>query len=361
MKRILKLAELIILFSIIMCCEGNASVIEDNIESIIKWCEDEGGLNGNPDGDSSSDWYVFGAARYRYKADYGKYLKNLEKYVKENGLDNAKATEYHRMALVVLSCGGNPCSFAGMNLIEDGVYGRNKENPLDEQGINGLIFGIMVLDANDYSVPEDSEYSRENIVQDIISDQLADGGFALYGEESDADITAMALQALAPYYREDKGIDVKHNVEIALDALSEMQLEDGGYQSGGIANSESCAQVIIALCSLGINPYKDKSFIKNGYSVPDALMKYQREDGGFSHTQEGQSDWVSGSQVLNAFVSLYRYENGMGSLYDMSNNDTVKENENYKIIYYAVMAGLIFIAAAGVIIYGRIRKVKANP
>lgn len=361
MKRILVHTVIIIVFSIIMFCKADASVLEDNIESLIKWCKDEGGLNGNPDGDSATDWYVFGASRYGYKADYGKYLKNLEEYVKENGLSNTKATEYHRMALVVLSCGGNPCSFAGMNLIEDGVYGRSKNNPLDVQGINGLIFGLIALDADEFSVPADSEYSRESIVEDIISNQLDDGGFALYGEESDADVTAMALQALSPYYREDKGIDVKDNVEMALDALSEMQLEDGGYESGGIANSESCAQVITALCSLGINPYKEKSFIKNGCSVPDALMKYQKKDGGFSHTQEGQSDWVSGGQALNAMVSVYRYENSMASLYDMSDNDTVKVNEDGKIIYYVVMAGLLCIVAAGVVIYGKIRKVKANP
>lgn len=361
MKRILVHTVIIIAFSIIMFCKADASVLEDNIESLIKWCKAEGGFTESPDGDSTSDWYIFGASRYGYNFNYKEYLNNLEEYVEENGLDNEKATEYHRLALVVLSCGGNPCSFAGMNLIEDGVYGRNKENPLDEQGINGLVFGLLALDSNDYSVPENSEYTREKIVGDILSKQLLDGGFSLYGEEADSDITAMVIQALAPYYIEDRGIDVKHNVDRALASLSKMQLEDGGFKSGGIANSESCVQVITALCSIGINPYKEESFIKNGYSVPDALMEYRREDGGFSHTHEGESDWMAGSQALNGMAALYRYENGIESLYDMKNNSenvyVYKDNRN---IYYAGAAVLLCILASGVAVYGKIRKRKAN-
>lgn len=362
MKKFINIIVLIITFSILMTCEGKASDIEDNIKSLIKWCETEGGLTENPDGDSSSDWYIFGASRYGYKADYKKYLKSLESFVKNNGLDNAKATDYQRIALIVRSCGGNPLSFAGMNLIENGVYGRNTDNPLDEQGINGLIFGLITLDSGGYDVPEDSIYNRKRIVEDIISSQLDDGGFALYGEEADADITAMAVQALAPYYLEDKGINVKKNVEMALDSLSKMQLDTGGYESGGIENSESCAQVVMALCSLGKNPYEDKSFIKNGVSVADALMGYKREDGGFSNTPEGQSDWMAGSQALNALVSIYRYENGMDRLYDIGADDYVKADDNnyFHNNYYGILIVFICIAAAGVIIYGKVRKAKSN-
>ena len=49
---------------------------------------------------------------------------------------------------------------------------------------------------------------------------------------------------------------VKAAVDKALDVLSELQLATGGFGSWGTENSESCAQVIVALTALGIDPAK---------------------------------------------------------------------------------------------------------
>ena len=83
----------------------------------------------------------------------------------------------------------------------------------------------------------------------------------------------MAVQALAPYYNSEKEYSyrnlnsdaasakkVREAVDEALDCLSEAQLPDGDFKSWGTENSESCSQVIIALCALGIDLFNDDRF-----------------------------------------------------------------------------------------------------
>ena len=65
---------------------------------------------------------------------------------------------------------------------------------------------------------------------EILSYQCSDGGWALMGDESDVDMTAMALTALAPY-KDD--VEVKAAVDAALAYLSDAQQDDGGFMGWG--------------------------------------------------------------------------------------------------------------------------------
>lgn len=162
--------------------------------------------------------------------------------------------------------------------------------------------------------------TRESLVELILSDQVkADGGWALEGataEASDVDMTAMAIQALAPYYKTNA--NVKSAVDKALGLLSTMQQPDGGYASWGTVNSESCAQVIVALTALGIDPTVDSRFIKNGISVLDALCSYYVTGGGFSHTSGEGRDGMATEQGYYALAAYYRFVNKQNRLYDMT-------------------------------------------
>ncbi len=62
-----------------------------------------------------------------------------------------------------------------------------------------------------------------------------DGGWALDGNATDVDMTAMAIQALAPYYNKSNKT-VKDAVDTALAWLSTKQNSDGGFSSWGKAN-----------------------------------------------------------------------------------------------------------------------------
>ena len=157
------------------------------------------------------------------------------------------------IALAVTALGGDAAAFGTkpdgttIDLIADGCYDCVVEGGPGAQGLNGWIFALLAMDAGGYQAPEGARYTRETIIEAIISAQGEDGGFSLTGDALDADITAMALQALAPYA--DGQAEV---IDRALAALSAAQCADGGFASWGAENAESTAQVVMALCALGI-------------------------------------------------------------------------------------------------------------
>ena len=221
------------------------------------------------------------------------------------------------MILALTSLGIDPTDVEGINLLSplaDMDY-------VVKQGINGPIWALIALDSNKYSVPQakgmvNNVTTREVLIDYIINKQFEDGGFALSGKASDADITAMAVQALAPYY--SSNVKARNAVDKALACLSAMQCEDGSYKSMGIKNAESCSQVIVALTSLGIDPTKDTRFIKNGKTVLDALCYFAVDNGGFKHIADGQANGMATEQGFYALVSYDRLVNNKISLYDMS-------------------------------------------
>lgn len=310
-------------------------------------------------GTSDTDWYTLGMGRYGVEENFDLYLQNLENYVtqayqEEGLLDRNRATEWHRISLAILAAGGDPTSFGTdkqgnpVNLIADGTYYRGKIASVGTQGINGYGWALIAMDALRYAVPEDAVENRETLIQSILKQQSQDGGFSLDGQNSDVDVTAMMIQALSPYYNNEKVYTyklvnqenqehfatVREVIDEALEFLSSSQCEEGDFQSWDVKNSESTSQVIVALCSLGIHPLTDEKFIKNGKTVIDGLMKYHMEDGGFAHSIEedkavggaGESNTMAGEQALYALVAYCRLELGMRNLYDFREemSDTLK-------------------------------------
>lgn len=294
-------------------------------------------------GSSAGDWYAFAISRFGTADNQSGYLAALREYVqssyrKNGGLSSTKATEWHRIALTVLACGGDPERFGTdadgkpINLIADGTYDRGKTASLGAQGLNGWIWALLTLDSRNYTVPDGASDSREDMIEAILSYQLADGGFPLAGSSADVDITAMALQALAPYYnsgttytftlketKQQVTRTVREAADGALSWLSGQQLADGTFASYGTANANTTSQVVVALCSLGIHPGQDSRFQKNGSTILDGLLSYRNADGGFSYAgNNGASNSMAGEQALYAITALLRLEQGKGRLYDMT-------------------------------------------
>ena len=262
-----------------------------------------------------SEWLVIALARSgRTVPD--SYYDSVVKAVQDAGgeLSDKKFSEYSRVILALTAIGKDPADVGGYDLLA-------KLADMDKvtyQGLNGAIFALIALDSAGYEVPAAAEdanqTSREALVAYILDKQLSDGGWALSGDSADPDMTAMALQALAAY-RDDAAVQAA--VDKAVQTLSDMQLSDGGYSSWGTVNSESCAQVIIALTTLGIDPAKDSRFIKYGLSLLDALCAYYK-DGGFCHTRDGAADDIATEQALCALTAYARLLNGQTALYDMT-------------------------------------------
>ena len=152
-------------------------------------------------------------------------------------------------------------------------------------------------------------------VDELLTRELPDGGWTLTGGEPDVDITAMTLQALAKYREQP---EVEAAVERGLAVLSSLQEPDGGYTSWGSSNSESVAQVIVALTELGV-PLDDERFVKNGVTVEDALLRFAQESGAFVHVLDGGGDdGMATEQAFYALASIHRAETGETTLYDMT-------------------------------------------
>lgn len=274
-------------------------------------------------GSTGGEWMTIGLARAGILTDAQKeaYYANVVAYVNENINDNeqlhrAKSTDNSRVILCLTAIGKDVTNVDGHNLLA----GLSDLNYLKTQGINGPIWALIALDSHDYEIPTvyegGEQATRENIIETILSYQLEDGGWALSGNTSDVDMTGMAIQALAPYY--DTNEEVKAAVDRALTYLSKVQNADGGYFSWGTTNSESIAQVIVALTALGIDPTSDSRFVKNGFTTIDALLTYYVEGGGFRHVADGELNGMATEQAYYSLVSYVRLLNEQPSLYDMS-------------------------------------------
>ena len=213
------------------------------------------------------EWAVFGISRAGLgSADYfDSYRSALRAKLRATGgiLHTRKYTEYARVALTLTALGENPMDFAGFDVI----------SPLTDtkkvlfQGTAGAVWALLALDSGAYG----DNGAREIYLSEILNAVQADGGFAITSGPSDADMTAMALNALAPYRSTHKNVQTA--VDNAFAYLSSCQNADGSYSSNGISNAESTAQVLTALRTYGISE-TDSRFVKNG-----RLPAYIRRNG----------------------------------------------------------------------------------
>ena len=271
---------------------------------------------GTPNvGSVGGEWMVIGLARSGRTVPDG-YYENVVKYVQENcdadeRLDENRATDNARVILALTAIGKDATNVGGHNLLA----GLDEMSYVTYQGINGPIWTLIALDSHDYAPQGD--VTREKLIDAILGAQLPDGGWDMMGKAADTDITAMAIQALAPYY--DTNDAVKAAVDKALDALSAMQNDDGTFSTAFSGKtSESTAQVIVALTALGINPATDSRFIKNGVNAVDGLCSFYVDGGGFRHIASGDLDGMATEQSYYALAAYYRLLAGQTSLYDMS-------------------------------------------
>ncbi len=260
-------------------------------------------------GTPGGEWTVFGLARWGGGTPDGYfdgYLARLAEEVRQSGgvLHSRKYTEYSRVVIALTALGQDPRDFAGFDLL----------SPLGDvervtfQGVNGAAYALLALDCGRYDMPG----VRQEYVRCILQAELPDGGFALAGERPDPDVTAMVLQALSRY-RGSAEVDAA--VGRAVDRLSQMQNEDGGYAGWSSDNCESTAQVIVALCTLGI-PLDDPRFVKNG-GLLDNLLSYRLPDGSFAHIPGGSADLLATEQAFYALAAAERAQSGQPGLYDM--------------------------------------------
>lgn len=266
------------------------------------------------------EWMVIGLARSgKITMEFSDgYYNNALSYVKSVGsakLHRSKSTENSRMIIALTAIGKNPQNVSGYDLLAP----LADFNFVKKQGINGPVWALIAFDTLQYEIPVDPSVSvqttREKLIDYILSNQCADGGWDLDGEYFDPDVTGMAVQALAPYV--NKHSEVKSTVDKALEAMSKNQNADGSFSTAGENTPESCAQMITALSALNIDCLSDNRFIKNNNSVADSLLGFSVENG-FEHTKGMGYNQMSTEQSYYSLVSYQRYISGQNTLYDMT-------------------------------------------
>ncbi len=275
-------------------------------------------------GSMGGEWLILGLVRAGHGLPEGggqAYWTALEAHVTacDGVLHERKYTEYARTVLAVTALGKDPRDVAGYDLLAPlGDFDKTIY-----QGLSGPAWALIALDSGGYALPEGVTASRARYVDELLARQNGDGGFALSkGGASEADMTAMVLQALAPYRERE---EVSAAVAGGLDFLSSAQREGGAYDNGGVVTAESTAQVIIALCTLGVD-LEAPQFTKHGATALDGLLSLGTPEGGFRHVADGATDQMATEQALLALAAVERGRDGAAPLYQMrGDGDRVSE------------------------------------
>ena len=277
-----------------------SKVMEETMANIIE--------NAPNPGHSSiaGEWSVMVAARSGAEVPEGwfeTYYENLCATLEEKDgiLTNTKHSNYSRAALTVTAIGKDPTDVNGYNLFEH----HSNFDFVTNQGLPGSIFALISLDSANYEIPN---VDRKVFIEHILSEEYDCGGWALQGEEPDVDITAQVIQAFAPYYGKD--VEITAAVDRAVEHLSKVQKENGGFFAWEGENVQTTAQVIIALSSIGIDIRTDERFIKEGGWIGSYFMQYYLGDGAFCHTLGMAKDPMATDQCMQAMIALELFEKG---------------------------------------------------
>lgn len=301
-------------------------------------------------GADGGEWTVMTLARGGYYAEDSEYftaycdriadaVSETAESVDMNGaLDASKSTENSRLIIALSSIGRDARSVGGWNLISP----YDDFSWVTKQGLSGAAYALLALDTNNYETGDDTV--RRQCVDYILSEQLEDGGWAFTGSVSDPDMTAIALQALAPHTSDAA---VSAACEKAFSALSAMQKNDGSFEAWGSASAESAAQVVVACTAHGIDPATDSRFVKSEGSLLSALLSfYDKDSGMFCHVAGDGGNDIATVQCAYALVAYKRLVSGQNSLYDMTDVEIQKSEKPHNIYITAVIAGSAVLAAA---------------
>lgn len=276
------------------------------------------------------EWAVLGQARAGVElsdAYIQAYYDKVVAYVKANiGSDGILRkpddkntpviTDNERIALALTAIGKDPANVGGKNLLA-ALQDKDimKVTDTSYTDINGLVMGLLALNSRNYT--SDTSW----LVQAVLAQQNEDGSWSASADTkpaSDVDMTAMALQALAPYYKDGGNETVNTAVNKALQWLSDK------YKGTGYTSAESCAQVVIALSALNLDANTDARFTKTvegkTLSVLGNLLQYRvAENGGFKHQFADKAvNEMATEQALCAMAAYARFTEKANALYDMT-------------------------------------------
>lgn len=267
-----------------------AQVKQDGAVSVQQWLDEP--LSAAV-GSGGTDWYIMALSHSDAHYDFTACETALRNAIAKG---SSNAVSRQRIALTYLAVA--PEEVNSLRTLLDETIGQ--------QGLMSWVYGLHL---QNNGVP--CAKSTEETIAQILSMQLADGGWTVTGSNADVDVTAMTLQALAPHRENGAVADA---ITQALEYLSAAQLENGGYQSYGTPNSESIAQVWIALSLLDIDALTDARFIKY-CDLYQSIEEFSVSTGAYAHTIGGAANKTATVQVYLALVAYEMFQSGKGNFF----------------------------------------------
>ncbi len=244
-------------------------------------------------------------------------------------LDAVSTSDYVGMILGTLAKNDNPeILFEERNIVNELIDKQNQVTGQIDQWLNLHIWAMIALNQTD------KEYNDDLAVDYLLSQQKQDGGFNIFGDNGDPDITGMALLALAPFIEEDS---VEQAVSNAIIHLKSIQNPSGGFSSWGTENSNSIATVISGLIAVG-EDIEAAEWLKNGNSMIDALLSFQLQDKSFSYDISGQSN---ASATAQALIAINDAEINTSTFLGLRYQEAIENNININLCVEGSEASLI--------------------
>jgi len=248
------------------------------------------------------EWYIITLSRAGKTID----AEILEEYTNSalSKIDtwtiSEKPTDVERVALA-LAATGTDVAFAEL------IY----NNARLSDGANELAYALLALDAAKIEIPDAAMWSKSAIITELLTYQASNGGFGLSDTTPDVDMTAIVLQALAPYRSEPT---IKTATDNALTYLKNEISSDCTYAS----NANSTAQVLLALASLGIDPAHPASgFGDAETNLITALETYRNPDGN-GYLYDGVANAMATVQGMQAYDAYRKMQKESLSYWDFS-------------------------------------------
>jgi hypothetical protein len=267
-----------------------------------------------------------------------KYLSALDTALAGNASGTTSVTDKARITLALTSLGIDASAYTG----------KDGGNAAVDLTANLITYdGDALINAKNYSLIALSSmpYSgdRAAFVEGVLAAQLENGGWAQSEMTADVDTTAMAIQALAPYYMaydaETGEMLNKAAIEKGLAWLKTQQDSTTGGFKGFYNSVSTCsaAQVVTALCALGIDPAGAEWAVSDGKNPLTAMFAwYNAENSYFGETETSKSVMAT-EQAAYALVAYERMLAGQNPLYVMSDAFTLSSDAGASVtVYYGV-------------------------
>lgn len=208
-------------------------------------------------------------------------------------------TEYARTVMMLTARGFNCSNLAQYN--NGTAFKDSKGNDVDDlvnamysfsgsYTINGPAFTLIALDMGNYTVPEDAVWTRERLLDVLLS---------YTGDEFGIDMVGALMYSIAPYQDDPVyGSRVNAKLNACLEKVLSSMNSDYSFGAWGATNSESAAWVMMGLCSMGIDWHVDPRFSDGqGHSALQHWMD------NFANVQEGYFHHTT--SVRNNYMATY--------------------------------------------------------